>query len=188
MQDAERKILIADIGTGSGNIIISIAAALMVLFPILHSRFSVHPACYRYFRGALTVAKQNAARHGVNDIIAFHTGDLLEPHGRHNSSADEIIIVANLPYLSEEIYQAAGDNVKNFEPRGALLSGKAGLNHYFRLLDQAGSLTKPAVLFLEISPEQAPLLTTSLATRFPHATVSVSQDLSGQDRIVEIRL
>lgn len=192
----EKNIHILDIGTGSGNIIISIAAELTKPYSpfslprrqagILHSPFTLYATDIS--AAALTVAKQNALRHSVDNIIEFYEGDLLEPVRDTITAADEIIIAANLPYLSEDIYQAADDDVKKFEPRSALLSGRSGLDHYCRLLGQAAGLSKPVTLLLEISPEQAPLLMAFLSSRFPQAAASITRDLSGRDRIMQISL
>lgn len=189
IKDRERKILIADIGTGSGNIIISIASELMrshSQFSILNSPFTLHATDIS--EQALAVAKENAKQHGANGSIEFRMGDLIAPIIEEIIPADTVIIAANLPYLSEAIYQTSDDDVKKFEPRSALLSDQDGLGHYFRLLDQAKDISKPVTLFLEISPEQAPLLKAHLASHFPKAKASLHRDLSGRDRIVEIRL
>lgn len=177
-----KRLLIADIGTGSGNIIISIAAELTGH----HSQFAL--CATDISSQAVAVAKTNAKRHDVSDRITFHEGDLLEPLIREISSADEIIIVANLPYLAEEIYLASDDDVKAFEPRNALVSGSAGLGHCYRLLDQAKNFSKPVTIFLEISPEQNSRLKIRCASHFPNAGTVVHRDLSGRDRVAEIRL
>jgi methylase of polypeptide subunit release factors len=55
-------------------------------------------------------------------MISFHEGNLIGPIEKFFHEADEIILIANLPYLSEIIYTSADDDVKRYEPRRALLS------------------------------------------------------------------
>lgn len=178
------KITIIDIGTGSGNIIISLAKELENQLPI--TDYQLH--AIDISADALKTAQENAKRHDVADVISFREGSLLEPIFPELKAADGIIIAANLPYLSEEIYQSSADDVKAFEPESALVSDQAGLDHYYRLLDQAAMLGKPTLLFLEISPEQSPVIKRYLAERFPQTEASIRQDLSGRDRIVEIHI
>jgi release factor glutamine methyltransferase len=179
-----KKITVIDVGTGSGNIIISLAKELEDRLPV--TDYQLH--AIDLSADALETAQENAKRHSVNNAISFRTGSLLEPVAKELAEADRIVIAANLPYLSEEIYQSSADDVKTFEPRSALVSSQAGLDHYYRLLDQVAAIGKPATLFLEISPEQSPVVKRYLAKHFPTATVSVHQDLSGRDRIIEIRM
>jgi release factor glutamine methyltransferase len=182
------NIAIIDVGTGSGNIIITLAKEIgNPIYEIQNTRYEIHATDIS--AGALTTAQENAARHGVSDAISFHEGSLLEPIDKDVfEAADEIIIAANLPYLSHEIYQSSHDDVKLFEPETALVSEAAGLDHYYRLLEETRSIPKPMTLFLEISPEQTPAITKYLAERFPQAETSIHQDLSARDRVVEIRL
>jgi release factor glutamine methyltransferase len=184
--NSQYKIVIVDVGTGSGNIIITLAKEIPSLIT-LHS--SLIFSATDISAGALTVAQENAKRHKVSDAISFHKGSLLEPIDKAVfETAGEVIIAANLPYLSEEIYQASHDDVKLFEPETALVSDRDGLDHYYRLLEETKEIQKPITLFLEISPEQTPIITKYLTEHFPQAKISIHQDLSARDRVVEIRL
>lgn len=180
-----------DVGTGSGNIIITLAkereAARDESLPVRQAE-DIRYYATDISEQALAIAKENARQHNASGSIEFRMGDLIVPIIEEIISADAVIIAANLPYLSEAIYQASDDDVKKFEPRSALLSDQDGLGHYFRLLDQVKDISKPVTLFLEISPEQAPLLKAHLASHFPKAEASLHRDLSGRDRIVEIQL
>lgn len=180
-----KKIVIIDVGTGSGNIIITLAKEIQKVHET--SRTTYHATDIS--EEALNIARENAKRHDVTSTIEFHAGNLLEPIDKNVfETADDIIIAANLPYLSEEVYLAADDDVKCFEPHDALVSAEAGLDHYYRLLEQTSSIQTPTILFLEISPEQTPLIQTYLSKNFPTTRVSIHQDLSGRDRVVKIRM
>jgi release factor glutamine methyltransferase len=102
---------VADIGTGSGAIAITIALRLP------HVEVWASDSCSR----ALAAARRNAERLGAQ-VHLVH-GDLLEGLPR-----DLDLIVANLPYLPEG---AAG---YDDEPGAAVFSGDDGLAHYRRLL------------------------------------------------------
>ncbi|MFZ2187521.1 MAG: peptide chain release factor N(5)-glutamine methyltransferase [Candidatus Moraniibacteriota bacterium] len=185
----ESQITMIDIGTGSGNIIISLAKEREKQPPD-----SSAPSCVLHAidisAGALAVARENARRQNVDNLIRFHEGDLLAPIITELALAGEIIIAANLPYLSSSMYDNTAPDVHDFEPKSALISEEAGLAHYYRLLRDVKKFLhtcKSVVLFLEISPEQAALLTTRVTALFPAAQTIIHTDLAHRERVVEIR-
>jgi release factor glutamine methyltransferase len=179
-----------DIGTGSGNIVISLVKTLLIKFKIQDSRFNFFATDIS--EKALMVAEKNAKAHDVDQVIAFLRGDLLAPYTKEYLRPDtSLIIVANLPYLSEAIYRDSDDAVRKFEPRSALVSERGGLDHYYRLLEEVKDIRAklPSItIFLEISPEQADVLKKHILSIFPTAHVTTHKDLAGKDRTVEICL
>ncbi|MBI2439144.1 MAG: peptide chain release factor N(5)-glutamine methyltransferase [Candidatus Moranbacteria bacterium] len=190
-----QAIFLTDIGTGSGNIVVTLAKE------IKNPTYTFHATDIS--SKALNVAKKNAKRHNVENIISFYEGNFLDPLKEKLVTANEIIIVANLPYLSEKIWQSAEDDVKIFEPKTALVSAQVGLDHYYRLFDQVKSLNtdffrdreksqtsqkQSVMLFLEISPEQTPLIKQYFSKNFPKATFTIHPDLSSRDRVVVLSL
>ena len=185
----KEKIDIIDIGTGSGNIITSLAKETSLLIPH-HSRLSFYGIDIS--PEALMVAQENAKTHEMEEKITFLRGDLFHPYTEKYLSTDtHLLLTANLPYLSEALYATTAEDVRNYEPKSALYSDEAGLSHYLRLLQMISTHKKDflsLILFLEISPEQSIPLREGIRSLFPKASVKIHLDLAQRERVVEIRL
>lgn len=165
---------IFDIGTGSGNIIISLAKSITTKNNFIGIELS---------KEALKVAKQNAKTNQLAEKIKFIHGSLLDKIKDINES----IIIANLPYLSKEIYAATLPNVKKYEPKSALFSPQEGLQHYEELFKQVAKLNpKGCTIFLEISPEQKNKLPKIIKTYLPQSKIEFQKDLAGKWRLCKI--
>lgn len=178
---------IIDLGTGSGNIIITLAKEISEAYPTSNIRYhalDISP-------NAIVVATKNAERHGIKERIAFLHSNLLENFSLPQEKNRHAVIVANLPYLSHDIYQGSDADVRDYEPQSALESGEDGLDHYRRLLLELKNLACPdhtITLLLEISPEQTLELTREIQSIFPDVTLLTLQDLSGRDRLIQASL
>jgi len=171
---------IFDVGTGSGNIIISLAKNISTKNNFIGIDISVE---------TLKIAKQNAKANQVSEKIKFIHGNLLDKI----KNLDNSIIIANLPYLSKEIYNTTAPNVKKYEPKSALYSPKEGLAHYRKLLQQVAILRSTmrdarCAIFLEISPEQKTKLPKIIKTYLPKAKIEFQKDLAKKWRICKITI
>ena len=153
---------------------------------------------------ALKIAKKNARLNGVEKKINFLQGNLLSPflqanyYNRHSgflqkARMSSLIITANLPYLSKEIYNSAPVDVKKYEPKSALYSAKDGLDHYERLLKQIEKISikhqaSSITCLLEISPEQKVPITKLIKSILPCAKIEFSKDLAGKWRLCKINV
>lgn len=133
---------IADVGTGSGAIIIALAKQLIKTDPA--ATFIATDISDE----ALAQAKQNAQDHGVADRIDFRQGDLLEPL-RHERLT---YLCSNPPYIPDHEWDDVQPNVKDHEPTGALRAGVDGLDYIRPLIKQAKAhLADPGQLVVEIA-------------------------------------
>lgn len=166
---------IADVGTGSGAIAIAVAANCPTA-RIYATDLSAD---------ALAVARQNVEHLDAHQQVGLLLGDLLAPLPEKVD-----IIVANLPYISSDVFPKLMLDVREFEPQLALESGPAGLDAITRLLEQAGAYLLPGgVILLEIGHDQGALVEQLAQTLLPTAhNIRVRQDYHGQDRLVTITL
>jgi release factor glutamine methyltransferase len=132
---------------------------------------------------ALELARRNATRHGVQDRVQFHLGDLFQalPEVRRYA-----LIVANPPYVAERDIAGLAPEIAQHEPRIALLGGASGLDVIERLCAQAPDwLETGGALLFEIGQGQAANVVDRLARAGRLERVATHRDLSGVERVVE---
>lgn len=171
----ESQPTVVDVGTGSGAIAIAIARHAPAARV---TAIDISPA-------ALAVAKENAAAHGVGERIALVCGDLLDalPGGEHFD-----IVVSNPPYIGESELPSLAREVKDHEPRRALIAGPTGLEVITRLIPQAAERLRPGgLLILEISPMLERYVRDLLAADGRFEPGATAKDLAGLARVVKAR-
>ncbi|MFA6790015.1 MAG: peptide chain release factor N(5)-glutamine methyltransferase, partial [Parcubacteria group bacterium] len=185
---SDTRYAICDIGTGSGNIIVSIAKRL-------ESKNNNHELYgIDVSRMALKIARKNSKRHNVARNIKFIHGSLLSPLTEKLTKLklDKLIIAANLPYLSKKIYASSPKDVSKYEPGSSLYSENYGLAHYEKLLKQISERFAICdlrfAIFFEISPEQKNKLEKIIKNYFPKAKVKFYKDLAGKRRVCKITI
>ena len=142
----ENEIVIVDIGVGSGNIAITLAMKIdnARIFAI-----DLSP-------DALAVAKINAQRHAVFSKITFLCGDIFRPLEGYGIESKVNFIVSNPPYVSSAEFDSLQEEVRNFEPYGALISGQDGLQMFRRIITHANTWLKPGgYVIFEAGEKQA---------------------------------
>ncbi len=106
---------------------------------------------------ALALARTNAAMLGI-DGVTFLEGDLYSALPAELRGAFDVI-ASNPPYVTAEEYEELQPEVREYEPRGALLAGDDGMEFQKRLLEGAHDWLRPdGTLVLEGSPSQVPVL------------------------------
>jgi len=174
-QPAGEALQIADVGTGSGVLAICAARKLAGCRVTAIDR---SPA-------ALAVARANAEEHGVLQQIEFREGDLLAGLPEQPQFH---FIVSNPPYVSEAEYAKLPREIREHEPRGALVAGPGGTEVIFRLIPQAACrLLEGGWLLLEVSPMIEPAVREELGASSSLILYPTIKDLAGLPRVVQAR-
>jgi release factor glutamine methyltransferase len=169
--------LIADIGTGSGCIAVTIAASIPNA-KILATDVS---------SAALKVARKNAERHGAARRIEFLEGDLLEPLAHRGLELSIDIMASNPPYIEESGPDPVQREVRDWEPHTALFGGADGLNFYRRLLVDGLKYVRPGgYLVCEIGYSQLDAISDMIAGSSWDLT-EVTNDLQCIPRTLTVR-
>lgn len=170
--DVPSKIL--DIGTGSGNIAISLAKALP---ETRLSAIDISPE-------ALDVALENAIMNGVANSIRFQEDDVLADDFGLIFPDKFDIVVSNPPYIREPDYQKLPDEIRLYEPQQALLAADNGLIYYKAIARSCDRLLRNrGLIACEIGSDQRDdVMRVFSSARL--SSIRCLKDLAGNDRIV----
>ena len=165
--DTGRELIVADIGTGTG----AIAVTLLCESPdVIVVATDLSP-------DALACAYCNAVRHGVSSRLLLIRADFCAP-----LTPGFNWVVSNPPYIPSEEIGRLSPGVKNHDPLLALDGGADGLDAYRRIGSQARSILMPGGgLVLEHGYDQSADVQKMLQLQ-SYMGVEVVGDLAGHAR------
>jgi release factor glutamine methyltransferase len=176
--DLNKDSVLVDVGTGSGCLAVTLAKIVMRARVFAVDRSPE----------ALAVAKGNAERQTVADRIEFLEGDLLAPLRDRGLTGQVDVIVSNPPYIAEPDWAGLQPEVRDFEPRSALVSGPTGTEFHERLLRESKPYLLPGgSLVMEIGQGQRPAVQRMAEQLGGYTPVEIAKDGAGIERIVVVR-
>ncbi|HVX88180.1 MAG TPA: peptide chain release factor N(5)-glutamine methyltransferase [Gemmatimonadales bacterium] len=166
-----RDGIAADVCTGTGCL--ALALADEGRFEAVHA-VELDPDAH-------ALATENIRSSGLR--VRLHLGDLVTP--LLGLGLD--VLVSNPPYIAEEEYLALDPSVRDWEPRLALASGRDGLEHTRRLLDEGrAALRAGGLVALELDATRAGP-SAELARTYGWTDIAVHRDLYGRERYLTAR-
>jgi release factor glutamine methyltransferase len=169
--DGPGRLRLLDVGTGSGCIALALASEL--------PHAEIH-AC-DISEEALEIARVNAARLALGGRVLFRKSDLL------NVYSDEPfdLVISNPPYVGECDADKVQKQVREFEPKIAVFSGREGMEIYRRLIPEAHEALRPGGWFVaEIGYSEEANVRELLDG---WEDVQVTADLQGIPRVIAAR-
>ncbi len=178
---SENRPLILDLCTGSGCIAISLAHEMKnsVVYAVDASE------------AALSIAKENAEKNGVQDRITYLKGDLYGALENRPPTTDHRpllfdLIVSNPPYIKIIDIPNIQPEVRDYEPRMAVDGGTEGLDFYKRIVAHAPNHLLPyGWLMVEVGEGQADAVSKMMANTGAFEGISTVKDLAGIERVVK---
>jgi release factor glutamine methyltransferase len=162
--------LVVEVGLGSGA----------VLGSVLLEKPQARGVGVEISADALAIAEENLRKAGVLARCTLFEGDLLGP-----LTQTPDVIFSNPPYIAEDEWAALEPDVRDYEPKLALIAGEDGLDVYRRLIPEAFEKLKPGgILAVEIGHTQGQGVR-GLFTETGFQTIGITKDIAGRDRVVK---
>jgi release factor glutamine methyltransferase len=164
------KLFFAELGTGSGAISIALALA----YP------SSDGVATDIDQDALEIATKNFLNSSKQSNLKFYCGNWWSPLESFKGKLD--LAISNPPYIPQDIYEKLPKEVKNFEPKLALLGGEDGLKHIKEIIQKAPLFLKErGWLILENHFDQGEKVR-QLLIKNKFTSIEIVKDLSGIGR------
>jgi release factor glutamine methyltransferase len=171
-----KPLRILDLGTGSGAVILALARERTG-----HQFYAVDSS-----QEALTIARDNARRHGLDNAVSFLQGNWFDTVRDKESYFD--LIVSNPPYIPHDDLKTLPREISHYEPRQALDGGPDGLDAIRLIIQKAAAYMNPeGWLLFEIGYDQGDAVRKLMASSKAYSDVTVIKDYSGFDRVVRAR-
>ena len=170
------SLRVADLGTGSGIIAVSIAKFIedVIIYATDISKKS------------LQIALKNAQKHGCKNKIIFLQGDLFEPFIGiiKKNSLDGII--SNPPYIDSHDFESLPPEIKDNEPKVALAGGIDGLDYYRKIIKKSPQyLKKNGFMALEVGFDQSKIVKDLIIKENNfNQNIEITKDYLGIERVV----
>ncbi len=164
------KLFFAELGTGSGAICIALALA----YPLSNG------VATDLDKDALKIATENFISSSEQSNLKFYCGNWWSPLENFKGKLD--FAISNPPYIPKDTYEKLPKEVRNFEPKVALLGGKDGLKHISEIIQKAPLFLKEkGWLILENHFDQGEKIK-KILTKNKFTSIEIVKDLSGIGR------
>ena len=169
-KNKSEKLFFAELGTGSGAISIALALA----YPLSEG------VATDIDQDALEIATKNYINSSEQSNLKFYCGNWWSPLESFKGKLD--LAISNPPYIPRDTYEKLPKEVKNFEPKVALLGGEDGLKHIKEIIQKAPIfLKKRGWLILENHFDQSEKVK-QLLLKNKFTSIEIVKDLSGIGR------
>jgi len=149
-QEVKKNITIIDMGTGCGNIAVSLA---------LNSE-DTHILASDLSPDTIQVTKKNVEKYNLQNRITLSSGDLFSPISETDYKKKIDMIVCNPPYIPSGSLHKLSPEIIEHEPKEAFDAGAFGIDFFRRLINGSKRFLKPkGILVFEIGAGQEKLVT-----------------------------
>lgn len=174
------KLIILDIGTGSGNIAVSVAK--------LCQNRHLHVFASDTSAQALKIARQNARINGVEKLITFCKGDLFRAFKPFRLGHKADFILTNPPYITPCEYKKLPNSVLKYDPKHALYAKDDGLYYHKQIMEKASRyLRQNGYLLMEMGMGQCENLKKLAAESYNPNQIKILRDYNDIPRMLSIR-
>jgi release factor glutamine methyltransferase len=164
------KLFFAELGTGSGAISIALALA----YPLSEG------VATDIDQDALEIATKNYINSSEQSNLKFYCGNWWSPLESFKGKLD--LVISNPPYIPRDTYEKLPKEVKNFEPKVALLGGEDGLEHFREIIQKSPLFLKDnGWLILENHFDQSEKVK-QLLIKNKFTSIEIVKDFSGIGR------
>jgi len=168
------SVRVADIGTGSGCVAVSLAVFASSCEVVATERSTT----------AAEFARKNVIAHDVQERVTVVEGELFEPLRRMGLAGRLDMVVSNPPYISEHEFDNLPVSVRDYEPRDALVAGENGTEYHKSIIREAPDFLAPGgLLALEVGAGQFEKVAQSAVDTGGYSNRRALEDYGGIKRI-----